>query len=60
MVLEYSIDDSPRRFHCVLASEQPPVALHGVAEQPFIGGFLSRLLFKQLQLSLLADKLLAR
>ena len=60
MVFEYLIDHRPCGFHRVFASKQASVALHRVAQQPFVGRFFPRLLFQQIQLALLADKLLAR
>ena len=43
MVLENAIDHLPRRFDRVLACEERPIALHGIAQEPFVGRFLSGL-----------------
>ena len=46
MVLEHVIDHCPCGFHCILAGKQRSVAFHCVAQQPFVGRFFSRLLFR--------------
>ena len=59
MVLEDPIDHLPCGFNRVFASEERPVALHGVAQKPFVRRFLSRLFIGQIKLSLLSDEFLA-
>ena len=50
------IDHRPGGLDCVLAGEERAIARHGVAQKPLVGRFLSRLLFKQEEFSLLADE----
>jgi hypothetical protein len=52
------LDHRPRGLNCFLTSEERPVADHGVAQQPLVGRFLSRLLFDQVEFSLVADEFL--
>ena len=50
------IDHRPGGLHCILAGEERSITRHGVAQKPFVGRFLSRLLFKQEKFSLLPDE----
>jgi len=54
------IDHGPGVLHRILTGEERSIAGHGIAQKPFVGRFLSRLLFKQVELSLLADEFLSR
>src|SRR5512143_764147 len=58
MRLEDAIDHGPGGLHGVFASEQGAVAGHRIAQEPFVRGFLSRLLFDQIELSLVTHVLL--
>src|ERR1039458_5241609 len=58
MVLQNSIDHFPCSFNRVLAGEECPVALHCVAQEPFVRRFLSRLLIGQGKLPILSDEFL--
>ena len=57
--LEDRIDYHPRRFDRVFTGEQRAVADHRVAQEPLVGGFLSRLFFNQVKFALIADIFLA-
>src|SRR5580698_10213240 len=59
MLLEHAIYNNPCGFHRILTGKQRSIALHCVAEQPFVGCFLSSLLLREIKLALFADKLLA-
>ena len=59
MFLEDWIDHRPGGLDRVLAGEERSVAGHGVAQEPLVGRFLSRLFFDQIEFSLIADELLA-
>src|SRR6185312_1055298 len=52
------IDHLPRGLDRVLTGEERSIAVHGVAQKPLVGHFLSRLFFEQVELSLLTDELL--
>ena len=52
------IDHRPGGLNCVLTGEERSIAGHGVAQKPLVGRFLSRLFFRQVELSLLPDELL--
>src|SRR5271169_6809832 len=54
------IDPGPGGLHRILTGEERSIAGHGIAQKPFIGRFLSRLLFQQVELSLFADEFLSR
>jgi hypothetical protein len=45
MVLEHSIHRCPRSFHGILARKESAIALHGVAQEPFVGRLFSGLFF---------------
>jgi hypothetical protein len=54
------IDHGPSGLNSILTGEERAITRHGVAQKPFVGRFLSRSLFKQVELSLLADEFLSR
>ena len=58
MVRKDRLDHRPGGLNRVLTSEERAVASHGVAQQPLVGRFLSRLFFEQIKLSLVANELL--
>ena len=58
MVLKDWIDHRPCCLNCVLTGEERSIAGHGVAQEPLVGRFLSRLFFDQVEFSLLANELL--
>ena len=53
-VAEYRLDDSPRRFHFVLAHEEHRIALQGVANQTLIRRHLAGLHVAREQLDVLS------
>jgi hypothetical protein len=54
------IDHRPGGLDRVLTHEERAIAAHGVTQEPLVGRFLSRLFFRQVELALVADELLAR
>ena len=56
--LEDWTDHRPRGLDRVLTGEERSIAVHGVAQKPLVGHFLSRLFFEQVELPLLTDELL--
>ena len=56
--LEDRLDHRPGGLNRVLTGEERSVAGHGVAQEPLVGRFLSRLFFDQVEFSLVADELL--
>jgi hypothetical protein len=45
MGLEDPIDNRPCGFNRVLACEERPIAMHGIAQEPLVRRFFSRLSF---------------
>ena len=52
------LDHRPGGLNCVLTGEQRAVADHGVAQEPLVGRFFSRLFFEHVKFFLVADELL--
>ena len=52
------LDHRPGGLDRVFTGEERAVAGHGVAQEPLVGRFLSRLFFDQVEFSLVADELL--
>src|SRR5579872_5816171 len=52
------IDHRPSGLNRVFTGEERSVTSHGVAQEPLVGGFLSRLFFGQVKFSLVTDELL--
>ena len=52
------LDHRPGGLNRVLTGEERAVAGHGVAQEPLVGRFRSRLFFKQIEFALVADELL--
>ena len=46
MRFQHWIDHRPSGLHRILAGEERAIAGHGVTQEPFVGRFLSGLLFK--------------
>ena len=53
------LNHRPSGLNCFLTSEECAVAGHGIAQQPLIGRFFTRLLFDQIEFSLVAEELLS-
>lgn len=60
VIYEHGIDHSPSRFDRVLAREEGAITRHGVTEQALVGRALAELVLAQIELTLVADKVLAR
>ena len=58
MPLKDWVDHRPGGFHRILTSEECSIAGQGVAQEPLVGRFFSRLFLEQVELSLLPDELL--
>ena len=58
VIPEDRVDNRPSGLNRILTREKRAVACHRVAEKPLIGRFLSRLFIKQVQLTLVTDKIL--
>jgi hypothetical protein len=58
MSLKDLVDHCPSGLDRVLAGEEGSVTGHGVAQESFIGCFLSRSFFGKVKLSLVADEFL--
>jgi hypothetical protein len=52
------VDHCPGGFNRILTGEERAIASHGISQKPLVRRFLSRLLFNQVELSLVADELL--
>src|ERR1022692_4540013 len=60
VALEDPVDHRPSSLHSVLAGEECSIADHGVAQKPLVRCLFSGPFINQVELSLLASKLLAR
>ena len=59
MVFKDRVDYRPGGLNRVFTGEQRAIAGHRVGQKPLVGRLLSGLLFEQVELSLVADEVLA-
>jgi hypothetical protein len=60
VVVEHWIDDRPSRLHSVLAGKKRPIPRHGRPQQSLVRCFLSGLLVRQVEFSLITYSFPAR